>query len=210
MAKHTGPVCKICRREGEKLFLKGDRCHTEKCSFEKRSYPPGEHGKSNLRKKQSDYGLHLREKQKVKKMYILMEKQFRNYYKKADKKKGMTGFLMLQYLERRLDNVIFRLNFAPSRKAARQLVNHGHFTVNGRSVKIPSYVVDEEDVIEIKEHKRKKKIFKVAMEVAKQNPLVEWLEVDPDKFQGKVVRLPEREDMPQNIEENLIVEYYSK
>ncbi|TYB31317.1 MAG: 30S ribosomal protein S4 [Candidatus Mcinerneyibacterium aminivorans] len=210
MAKHTGPVCKICRREGEKLFLKGDRCHTEKCSFDRRPYPPGEHGKSNLRKKQSDFGLHLREKQKVKRMYNLMEQQFRNYYKKADQTKGMTGLMLLQFLERRLDNIVFRLNFAPSRKAARQLVTHSHFSVNGKSVRIPSFIVDEGDEIEIKENKRDKKIFKVAMEVAKQNPIVEWLEVDPDKFKGIVKRLPEREDMPQNIKENLVVEYYSK
>src|SRR6056297_1079074 len=199
MAKYTGPVCKICRREGEKLFLKGDRCHTEKCSFDRRPYPPGEHGKSNLRKKQSDFGLHLREKQKVKRMYSLMENQFRNYYKKADQTKGMTGLMLLQLLERRLDNIIFRLNFAPSRKAARQLVTHSHFSVNGKSVRIPSFIVDEGDEIQIKENKRDKKIFKVAMEVAKQNPIVEWLEVDPDNFKGIIKRLPEREDMPQNI-----------
>ncbi|HDZ24235.1 MAG TPA: 30S ribosomal protein S4 [Desulfobacteraceae bacterium] len=211
MAKHTGPVCKLCRREGTKLFLKGDRCHSPKCALDRHPYPPGVHGKSTLRRKTSDYAMHLREKQKVKRMYFLMERQFKKYYEMADKKKGVTGTNLLEFLERRLDNVVFKLNFAPSRPSARQLVNHGHFTVNGRLVNIPSYLVKEGDVIEVKEPSRKSSIFKVAMEIVKQNGTsAEWLDADPDKFKGTVKRMPSREEMPLDIQENLIVEFYSK
>ena len=210
MAKYTGAVCKLCRAEGQKLFLKGDRCHTNKCAFERHPYAPGMHGKSSLRRKKSDYAVHLREKQKVKRMYFLMEKQFRRYYEMAVKKKGVTGENLLQFLERRLDNIVFRLNFAPSRPAARQLVNHGHFTVNGKKVNIPSYLVKEGDVIEVKESSRSKDVFKGAMELAKNNGTAEWLEIDPDNFKGVVKRIPSREEMPMDIQENLIIEFYSK
>ncbi len=210
MARYTASVCKICRREGAKMFLKGDRCYSDKCSFDKRPYPSGQHGKDNFRKKTTVYGIHLREKQKVKRIYGLMERQFSKYYEIASDMKGITGENLLRLLECRLDNIVFRLNFSPSRPAARQLVNHGHFTVNGRLVNIPSYIVKQGDVIEIKENSRANDFFKVSMEFAKQKGTQDWLEIEPDKFKGTVKRLPSREDMPQDIKENLIVEFYSR
>ncbi len=210
MARYIASVCKICRREGAKMFLKGDRCYSDKCSFDKRPYPSGQHGKDGFRKKTTVYGQHLREKQKVKRLYGLMERQFSSYYEMAGKMKGVTGENLLRMLECRLDNIVYRLNFSPSRPAARQLVNHGHFTVNGRTVNIPSYIVKQGDVIEIKENSRGKDFFKISMEFAKQKGTQEWLEIEPDKFRGSIKRLPSREEMPQDIKENLIVEFYSR
>lgn len=206
MGRYTGPSCKLCRREGQKLFLKGSRCYSEKCAIDKRGYPPGEHGRRR-RMKPSNYGIQLREKQKVRRIYGLMEKQFRIYFKKAEKKSGVTGHIFLQMLERRLDNVVFRLGLAPSRKAARQLVNHGHFLVNGRKVSIPSYQVDVGDEITVRE-KSQKSIRDLARKGRLNVPA--WLTLDAPKMIGKVESLPSREDITIPISEQLIVELYSK
>lgn len=209
MAKYTGSVCRFCRREGVKLFLKGERCHSEKCSFDKRPYSPGMHGKG--RKRVTDYKIQLREKQKVRSIYGMLEKQFRIFYSRAVLKKGVTGDNLLALLERRLDNVVFRLGMAMSRNQARQLVNHRHFLVNGKITNIPSFVVKEGDVVEIKEKSRKSSAFKAALESAgERTPIPAWLELSKDEFKGKVVRMPEREDITDDIKENLIVELYSK
>ncbi len=209
MAKYTAASCKICRREGAKLFLKGERCHSEKCSFDKRPYGPGDHGKD--RKRTSDYKVQLREKQKVKAIYGMLEKQFRIFYHRADKKKGATGENLLSILERRLDNVIYRLGMANSRSQARQLVNHKHFSVNGKVTDIPSFIVNEGDVVEIREKSKAKDVFKGALEFAGERVGVPtWLELNKDEAKGKVVRIPEREDITDDIKENLIVELYSK
>jgi len=209
VARYTGPVCRQCRREGEKLFLKGDKCYSEKCPVEKRGFPPGQHGR-NQRRGQSEYGLQLREKQKVKRMYGVMEKQFHRYYREAASGKGVTGELLLQILERRLDNVVYRMGFGASRPEARQMVNHGHFLVNGRKTDIPSYSVREGDEIEIKSGSRDiPRILEMA-ERASTQTTPEWLEVDWERRKGKVLRLPEREDLDMPIEEHLIVEMYSR
>ncbi len=209
MAKYTGSVCRFCRREGVKLFLKGERCHSEKCSFDKRPYSPGMHGKG--RKRVTDYKIQLREKQKVRSIYGMLEKQFRIFYSRAVLKKGVTGENLLALLERRLDNVVFRLGMAMSRNQARQLVNHRHFLVNGKITNIPSFVVKEGDVVEIKEKSRKSSAFKTSLESAgERTPIPAWLELSKDEFKGKVVRMPEREDITDDIKENLIVELYSK
>jgi small subunit ribosomal protein S4 len=208
MAKYTGPSCKLCRREGEKLFLKGVRCTTDRCPFSRRSYSPGEHGER--RKKLSDYGLQLREKQKVKRIYAILEKQFRIYFKRAERSKGITGEVLLQLLERRLDNVIFRLRFAATRKEARQLVSHGYVHVNGRKVNIPSYLVKAEDIIQIKCPQSKQERFKLTKELVKDRSLPSWLETDYDNLKATIIRLPQREDIQLPIQEQLIVELYSK
>ena len=207
MARYTGPDCRQCRREGGKLFLKGTKCYTTKCTFEKRVTPPGQHGAG--RKKVTEYGTQLREKQKVKKIYGLLEKQFRGYYDEADRLKGETGKNMLQLLERRLDNVVYRMNVGSSRSQSRQLVNHGHITVNGNRVTIPSYIISAGDVISVKKGKEKKPFFKDF----KDRPHVtvpKWLEFDRTKLNGKIIALPEREDIDMDIREQLIVELYSK
>ncbi len=207
MATYREAKCRLCRREGGKLFLKGDKCYNGKCPFEKRPMAPGQHGLG--RKKVSEYGQQLREKQKVKRIYGVQEGQFRAYYEKADRTKGITGENMLSLLERRLDNVIFRLGIGASRSQARQLVNHGHFLVNGKKVNIPSYIVRKGDVITVKECKTSNKYFE-ALKSTKPAATPKWLELDLDKLQGKVIALPERQDIDSQIAEHMIVELYSK
>ena len=206
MAKYTGADCKICRREGCKLFLKGERCLSKKCSFERRPNVPGVHGAA--RKKLTEYGLQLREKQKVKRAYGLQEKQFRGYYEKASTMRGKVGENMLSLLERRLDNVVYRMGIGASRAERRQIVNHGHITVNGKNVNIPSYLVKADDVIAIKENKRELAMFKELKDVKVVMP--KWLEFDANKLTGKINALPQRDDIDLNIQEHLIIELYSK
>lgn len=208
MARYTESVCRLCRRENLKLFLKGDRCYSDKCAYDRRSYPPGQHGKG--RSKFSDYGIQLREKQKVKRMYGLMERQFRSYFRKAEKEKGITGTNLLILLERRLDNVVYRMGFANSRSQARQLVRHKHFLVNGRPVDIPSYLVRVGDVVEIKEKSRNAIPIVEAMEAVARRGVPQWLEVEKENFKGTVKSFPSREDLTMPIQEQLIVELYSK
>ncbi len=208
MARYTGPKCRLCRREGIKLFLKGDRCYTDKCALERRPYAPGQHGRA--RRKASDYLLQLREKQKVKRLYGVMEKQFRRYFEKAERQRGATGTNLLRLLELRLDNVVYRLGFANSRSQARQLVRHGHFLVNGKKVNIPSYLVKVNDVIEVNEKSREIPVIKEAQEVVDRRGIPGWLELDAANFKGVVKALPERDDITFPISENLIVELYSK
>ena len=208
MAKYNGPQCKLCRREGTKLFLKGDRCYSNKCSVVKRQSAgaPGQHGQ--MRKKLSNFGIQLREKQKVKRIYGMLEKQFRITYNKADKKLGITGENLITFLEMRLDNVVFKLGFANSRREARQLVSHGHFSVNGHKVDIPSYRVKINDIIEVREKSRSIEKFKVLFENNTTVPA--WLTIDGEKYRGKVVSVPTKEDLNVQFNETLIVEYYSK
>ncbi|MCC2866063.1 30S ribosomal protein S4 [Anaerovorax odorimutans] len=206
MSRYTDASCRLCRREGQKLFLKGDRCYSTKCAIEKRNFPPGQHGQG--RKKVSDYGTQLREKQKTKRFYGLQETQFRNLFDKAARKKGITGENLLIMLETRLDNVVFRLGFASSRKEARQLVTHGHFRVNGKKVDIPSYEVKVGDVIKVKEKSTSSPKFKEIKDMTISVP--SWLTVDVEKLEGKVVTLPTREDIDTPVAEHLIVELYSK
>ncbi len=207
MARYTGASCRLCRREGQKLFLKGDRCYSSKCAMEKRSYAPGQHGQDR-RGKTSEYGLQLREKQKAKRFYGLQETQFRNYFDKASKKKGVTGENLLIMLETRLDNAVFRMGFASSRKEARQLVRHGHFTVNGAKQNIPSFTVAAGDVIKVKEKSTSSPKFKEIKELAITTP--SWISVDVEKLEGKILALPRREDIDTPVAEHLIVELYSK
>jgi small subunit ribosomal protein S4 len=209
MARYTGSVCKLCRREGEKLFLKGARCMSAKCSFEKRSYPPGQHGVTQ-RIKLSEYGIQLREKQKVKRIYGVLETQFKNYYVKATRQKGVSGENLLKILESRLDNVVYRLGFAPSRKAARQLILHRHFMVNGRVVNVPSYLVRPGDVISVREKSRKLAIIHEAMKRVKDETMLPWLRLDKAQMKGEFLDVPQRQDIPINVQENLIIELYSK
>ena len=208
MARYTDEQCRICRREGQKLFLKGERCYSDKCSISRRNYAPGQHGQK--RAKLSEYGTQLREKQKTKAFYGVGEKQFRKYFEMAENKKGITGENLLQILESRLDNVVYRLGFGTSRAQARQLVNHGHFEVNGKKVDIPSYLIKAGDVITVREIKKDNKTIKENLEVNAARPVPEWLEKDADKMQGKVLRLASREDVDIPVEEHLIVELYSK
>ena len=208
MAKYTEADCRLCRREGCKLFLKGDRCISKKCAFERHPQAPGIHGADNARKKVSEYGLQLREKQKVKRAYGLLEKQFHGYYEKAEKTKGKTGETMLSLLERRLDNAAYRLGFGSSRAQARQIVNHGLLTVNGKKVNIPSYQVKIGDVIAVKESKKDYELFKDLKNIKIVVP--KWLELNANELSGKVIANPQREDIDLNIREHLIVELYSK
>ena len=208
MARYRGSVCRLCRREGIKLYLKGSRCETEKCAVEKRAYPPGQHGQE--RSKFSEYGVQLREKQKVKRIYGVLEKPFRNYFFAADKKKGVTGENLLQSLELRFDNVIYRMGLAPSRNAARQLVRHKHFTVNGKKMDVPSYILRQGDIITPNPSKGKKKPVNEAIENIKNKTLPEWLVFDTDSKQGIIQGMPTREDVKLPIEEQLIVELYSR
>ena len=209
MARYTGPVCRLCRREGMKLFLKGERCYTEKCAIEKRNMPPGQHGK--LRKaKIVGYGLQLREKQKVKRIYGVLEDQFRGYFEAAERARGITGVTLLQLLERRFDNVIYRLGLATSRAQARQLVRHGHFTVNGKKVDIPSYSVREGDTISVIGRTQKNQTIEHAMEEVKGRGIPDWLSFDPNTISGKVKSVPTREQINLPVQEQLIVELYSK
>ena len=208
MSRYKDEQCRICRREGQKLFLKGSRCYSDKCSVTRRNYAPGEHGQG--RKKLSEYGTQLREKQKTKAFYGVGEKQFRKYFEMAENKKGITGENLLQILESRLDNVVYRAGFGVSRAQARQLVNHGHFDVNGVKTDIASYLVKSGDVISVREIKKDSKIIKINVEANKARPTPEWLEKDNDKLQVKVIRLAAREDVDIPVEEHLIVELYSK
>ncbi len=208
MARYTDSVCRICRRENIKLFLKGDRCYSDKCAYERRGYPPGQHGQG--RKKFSNYGIQLREKQKVKRMYGLLERQFRFYFSKAERQKGVTGNNLLILLERRLDNVVYRMGFANSRSQARQLVRHNHFFVNGKRVNIPSYLVRENDTVEIKEKSRTIVPIVEAMEAVARRGTPQWLDVEKDKFKGTVKSFPSRDELTMPIQEQLIVELYSK
>lgn len=209
MARYRGPVCKLCRREGEKLFLKGSRCLSAKCSFEKRSYVPGQHGLSR-RPKLSEYGVQLREKQKVKRIYGLLEAQFKSYYVKSTRQKGVTGENLLKMLESRLDNTVYRLGFAPSRKGARQLVLHKHFMVNGRPVNVPSYLLKPGDVITVRDKSRKMPIIHETMRRIKDDNIMPWLRIDKAKMEGEFLEVPNRQDIPVEVQENLIVELYSK
>ena len=208
MARNTEAVCRLCRREGLKLFLKGDRCFKEKCAFERRGYAPGQHGRR--RGKVQGYGIQLREKQKVKRMYGVLERQFRNYFIKASRRKGITGTTLLQMLEQRLDNVVYRLGFASSRAMARQLVAHGHFTVNGRKASAPSRTVRPGNVVALRESSRKNEQIKMSLDTAKGRGVPGWLELDADRFQGVVKQAPARDEITMPIQEQLIVELYSK
>jgi small subunit ribosomal protein S4 len=209
LARYKGAVCRLCRREGMKLFLKGAKCFTDKCPVEKRNFAPGQHGKDR-KAKVVGYGLQLREKQKTKRMYFTLENQFRNYFEKAARKPGVTGELLLQQLERRLDNVVYRLGFATSRRQARQLVRHGHIDVNGRRVNIPSFEVSQGDEVQVREKARKFATVEGAREFSSHQPVVAWLEVDRDNLKGRVLSLPKREDIATPVNEQLIVELYSK
>ena len=208
MARYTGPVCRLCRREGMKLFLKGNRCYTGKCAIDRRPYAPGQHGQ-NRGKKPTEYSLQLREKQKVRRIYGVPEKQFRNYYDKANRQKGMTGENLLRLLERRLDNVVFQLGFATSRPEARQLVRHGHFTVNGRRVDIPSFLVRVGDVVAVKESSKSSPRMKEILANLDRTP-PKWMSLDANAATGTIVALPDREDIQLPIQEHLIVEKYSR
>ena len=208
MAKYTESKCRLCRREGAKLFLKGERCFKGVCAFEKRPVAPGQHGMN--RKKVSEYGLQLREKQKCKRIYGVLEGQFRKYYEKADRMKGITGENMLSLLERRLDNVIYRMGIGSSRSQARQLVTHAHFTVNGKNVNIASYQLRAGDIVAVKENKRGNKYFEAFKQTQKSGNVPKWLEFDAEKLEGKVIALPKREDIDLQIQEQMIVELYSK
>ena len=209
MARYRDPNCKLCRREGEKLFLKGSRCFSDKCSFERRSFAPGQHG-ANMRRKVSGYGLQLREKQKVRRIYGVLEKQFHNYFEKAEHVKGITGEILLRLLETRLDNFVYRLGFAPSRKSARQLVRHRHFLVNGRIVDIPSFQLKPHDVVRVKDKSRKLDIIHLALKDAERSADLPWLRLNKAALEGELLENPKRADIPINVAEQLIVELYSK
>ena len=208
MARYTGPSCRACRREGEKLFLKGARCYTDKCAVTRRQYAPGQHGQA--RKKLSEYGIQLREKQKAKKFYGVLESQFRGYFEKASKTKGITGENLLKILETRFDNVVYRLGFARSRSEARQLVRHGHFNINNIKVNIPSYIVKPNDAIEVREKSRGDEIFKQILEVTGSKVVPVWLSADQENLKGTVISAPAREDVDLPVQEHMIVELYSK
>jgi small subunit ribosomal protein S4 len=208
MARYTGPVCRLCRREGEKLFLKGDRCYSDKCSINRRNYAPGQHGQG--RKKNSEYALQFRTKQKAKRYYGVLENQFHSYFVEAERRQGVTGDNLLQLLETRLDNVVYRLGFASSRKEARQLVLHNHFTVNGKKVNIPSYLVKAGDVVAVKDNSMDSAKIKEVLEANASRPVPAWLDKNLDAHCGKVINLPAREDIDTPVEESLIVELYSK
>lgn len=208
MARYSGSLCRICRRETEKLFLKGDRCYTEKCAVERRQYPPGQHGQR--RGKLSDYGIQLREKQKVRKTYGVLEKPFRKYFERAERKKGVTGEVLLQLLETRLDNIVYRMGFAPNRNSARQLVTHGHFLVNGKKVNIPSCILHVGDQVEVKEASRQLDLIKDSLSKIEHRGIPSWVEMDFQNFKGKVMQIPTREEIQIPAQEQLIVELYSK
>ncbi len=211
MARYTGPVCKLCRREGEKLFLKGERCYTPKCALERRPYAPGMHGRRReFRRKLNEYGVQLREKQKVRRMYGVMERQFQRYFRQALKAKGMTGVMLLQTLERRLDNVVYRMGFASSRAQARQLVTHGHFEVNGRKTDIPSFLVKPGDEIAVREKSKKNAYFEAVAQELDQVTPPGWISLDREAMRGRILALPTREDVDVPVNEHLIVEYYSR
>jgi small subunit ribosomal protein S4 len=209
MARYIGPVCRLCRREGMKLFLKGERCYAEKCAIEKRNVVPGQHGKAR-KAKLAGYGLQLREKQRVKRIYGVLENQFRRYFEAADRQRGITGELLLQKLECRLDNVVYRLGFSTSRSQARQLVRHGHFSVNGKKVDIPSYAVRAGDIVGVREKSRESAAVLHAMEEVKGRGIPEWLSLQAEQMAGRIVSLPSRAQINLPVQEQLIVELYSK
>ncbi len=208
MAKYTGPKCRLCRREGEKLFLKGEKCYSSKCPVESRAFPPGQHGQRRTRL--SDYAHQLRAKQKLRRIYGVLEGQFRRYYEEADRRKGSTGETLLQLLEGRLDNVVYRMGFSTSRSEARQLVRHNGITVNGRKMNIPTYQVRPNDVVAVSERAKKQSRIQAALEMAQQRGFTDWIDVDASKMQGIFKSKPERSDLPAEINEHLIVELYSK
>ena len=208
MGRHTEAVCRLCRREREKLYLKGDRCYSDKCGIVRHAYPPGEHGQG--RQKFSEYGQQLREKQKARRIYGVMERQFRRYFKEADRRRGVTGEILLQLLESRLDNMVFRMGLARSRSEARQLVNHGHFEVNGRRVDIASFLTKAGDLVAVREKSKGKPVFKLIAEAREQQGTGEWLDVNHEKLEGRVIRLPLREEIDVPVSEHLIVELYSR
>ena len=208
MGRYTEAVCRLCRREKDKLYLKGDRCYSDKCAVVRHAYPPGEHGQG--RHKFSEYGQQLREKQKARRFYGVMERQFRRYFKEADRRRGVTGEILLQLLESRLDNVVCRLGLARSRPEARQLINHGHFQVNGRKVDIASYQTRVGDVVAVRDHRKNKPVFKKIIEDREQQGVVDWLEVNHERLEGKVIRVPQREEIDTPVTEHLIVELYSR
>lgn len=208
MARYKGPLCRLCRREGKKLYLKGTKCDTAKCILERRNFAPGQHGKS--RTKTSEYGLQLREKQKLRRMYGLGERQFKLYFIRASRKKGVTGSMLLQMLETRLDNIIFRLGFAVGRRTARQIVRHGHISVNNRKVNIPSYLVKGGDIIGVKETGNSRKSISSTLEITGSRPVPEWLSLDKTQLTANVLRIPERKEISVPIDEHMIVELYSK
>lgn len=212
MARYTGPVCKLCRREGEKLFLKGERCFSTKCAIEKRAYPPGQHGKQAQwrHRRESDFGKQLRAKQKGRRVYGVLERQFRRYYKTAIKARGLTGLTLLQLLESRLDNVIYRMGYASSRSQARQMVAHGHFLVNGRRTNVPSMQIKPGDEIEIREGSRSKPFFKELVDLAEERSVPDWITRNVKSITGSISRLPERSEIDANLNEQLIVEFYSR
>jgi small subunit ribosomal protein S4 len=212
MARYTGPVCKLCRREGEKLFLKGEKCFSPKCPVERRNYPPGEHGRESMyrRRRVSDFQKQLREKQKMRRIYGVMERQFRRYYERALRRRGMTGEALLQQLELRLDNVVYRLGYASSRNQARQLVTHGHFNLNGRRTDVPSTIVRPGDSVAVREGSRQRTYFEDLDAEAETRSVPKWLERDLGGLSGKVLHMPEREDIDAALDEQLVVEYYSR
>ncbi len=212
MARYVDPVCKLCRREGEKLYLKGERCYSPKCAFERRPYPAGLHGKqTQFRRKESDYGRQLRAKQKAKRVYGVLERQFRRYFSDAEQQRGLTGLNLLQMLEARVDNVVYRLGFAASRRQARQLVRHGHFEVNGHKVDIPSYLLRPGDVLAVRPNSQRNEYFKQIGQELPPRAIPEWLARDEETMSGRVMALPQRKDIePISIEEQLIIEYYSR
>jgi len=209
MARYTDPVCRLCRREGTKLFLKGERCFTDKCAIERRNYAPGQHGQGR-RRKISEYAVQLREKQRLKRTYGLLEKQFRRYFDMAERSREVTGPELLRLLERRLDNMIYRMGMGRSRAEARQLVRHRHFLVNGKRVNVPSFLTKAGDEVSVREGSRSKDVFKRAFELAERRGLPGWLEIDPEKFSGRIVKLPDREETAVSVNERLVVELYSK
>jgi small subunit ribosomal protein S4 len=209
LARYTGSVCRLCRRENMKLFLKGDRCYSDKCAFDRRGYPPGQHGQRR-RGKTSDYGIQLREKQKVKRMYGLSEDQFRLFFQRAERQKGITGENLLAMLERRMDNVVYRLGYVNSRSQGRQFVRHKHFLVNGKSVNIPSYLISIGDIIELREKSKKVKMIEDALDAVVRRGIPQWLDLEKENMKGVVKGMPLREDITTPIQEQLIVELYSK
>ncbi|MEA3416773.1 MAG: 30S ribosomal protein S4 [Thermodesulfobacteriota bacterium] len=209
MARFTGSVCRLCRRENLKLFLKGDRCYSDKCAFDRRSYPPGQHGQRRGRKS-SDYGIQLREKQKIKRMYRLSEKQFHLFFERAERQRGITGTNLLTLLERRFDNVVYRLGFVNSRAQGRQFVKHNHFLINGKKVNIPSFLIKIGDVIEIREKSRKMQVIGDSLDAVVRRGIPQWLDLDKDKLEGIVKAFPVREDLTMPMQEQLVVELYSK
>lgn len=208
MARYKGALCRICRRAGEKLYLKGTKCDTAKCTIERRNFAPGQHGK--IRSKPSEYGLQLKEKQKLRRMYGIGERQFKLYFIKASRRKGVTGNMLLQMLETRLDNIVFRLGFATGRRAARELVRHGHVKINGHNVNIPSYLVKSGDIIGVRDTETSKKLITTTLEITSSRPVPEWLSLDKEKLTATVLRIPERKEISVPVDEHMIVELYSK